>query len=171
MSTTRRPPRSRTRLLIVAALATTLFSGILASPASASGRPAQSKAYYDTGTDTNSFQCLNADCTERGDFGTSVGSGHGRHIGRFTSLGGTYVLANGDVLESNFFGFVEPDDVTCADGHTAVKQFGQFAGGTGRFEHATGDFTFRACVTVTDVSDTGRVTYVLSWVRQGTIQY
>jgi hypothetical protein len=171
MSTTQRPLRSRSRLLIVAALIATLCTGVLAPPASAGERPLKTKAYYDVGTDTNSFQCLNDDCTERGDFGQSVGSGHGRLLGRFTSLGGTYVLANGDVLESNFFGFVEPDDVTCAADQTPIKQFGQFAGGTGRFAEATGDFTFRACATVTNVSDTGRVTYVLSWVREGTIQY
>ncbi len=171
MSTTQRPLRSRTRLVIVAALTATLFSGTVAPPASAGERPLRTKAFYDVATDTNSFQCLNADCSETGDFGVSVGSGHGRPIGRFTSLGGELTLANGDHLYTDNWQPVAPDDVTCAPDQIPYKQTGQFAGGTGRFEHATGDFTFRACITVTNVSDTGRVTYVLSWVRLGTIRY
>lgn len=160
-------------MLLVGALGATLFAGGLgASPASAAQQPGKTKAYYDTATDTNSFQCYDPPaCTETGDWGESVGSGHGRHIGRFASNGGTLTFANGDQLYTDAWQMVDPDDVTCAAEQIPVKQTGQFAGGTGRFERATGDFTFRACITVTNISATGRVTYVLSWEREGTITY
>lgn len=174
MSTTTSPVRRRTRMLLVGALSATLFAGGLgAAPASAAANrgPEKTRAYADTGSDTNSFQCLNTDCTEMGDWGTSVGSGHGRLVGHFTTIGGGMTMANGDELHTDGWQMIAPDDVTCAAGQIPVKQTGQFAGGTGRFERARGDFVYRACVEVTDVSPTGRVTYDLFFVREGTITY
>jgi hypothetical protein len=94
------------------------------------------------------------------------GQGTGTHLGRFTitlnhcgrpglplSDGhGTFVAANGDRLYITYFG------VGGLTGTFPVFNFEsrvQFAGGTGRFEDATGDVTVLGIIDVTTLAGTG----------------
>jgi hypothetical protein len=168
---------TRTRRAALGVLTAVIAAGTLgfAAPASATTHHPSRHVWIDAGTQTATFQCGNAECTDLVDF-VATGRGLGIPVGPYTigSANGTntWTARNGDTVTSAATPDPLPaDDVHCRPDEFASKGVEHFTGGTGRFAGATGSYTTRACAVATGVSDTGVVSIRLRWWDVGTIRY
>jgi len=87
-------------------------------------------------------------CTDQGCQG---GSGWATHLGRFTMANdeGVLTAANGDqlasVLDWSTIQVTIPGEFPCTPNEFRVRLSAAFAGGTGRFAHAGGNYTLTLC--------------------------
>lgn len=159
----------RSRLSVLYALPLVVVLG-LAGVAPAAGKAVPFKG-------SSAQQAVSAVPTPDPDvvFVTTVGGGNATHLGKFTfvsphfsglsdfSIGGTqeFTAANGDKLFADISGQLEfgisPDGRPTLSGPVA----GAITGGTGRFEGATGSYTFSLVFDLQTLSSTGEIDGVI----------
>jgi hypothetical protein len=130
--------------------------------------------WVDAGVQTGTFTCLNVDCSQ---FALDLhGKGVGTPIGKYTidsTTFNTWTAANGDTVTSNVGSeLVDASDVRCHPDEFPSKTIESFAGGTGRFAHATGSYVARSCLLFYgDPTAPGGAQVQLRYLDVGTITY
>jgi hypothetical protein len=108
-----------------------------------------------------------------------TGTGRAPYMGRATTVqtitqaGGnsvTITSAKGEMLHLVPVALLDPSGVVCPAGSDPIKSTWAFAGGTGRFTHATGTVTVAGCATDVFVSP-GVVDETVTFHADGTIVF